>query len=61
MRRQQAVDGADAHRAQISRAAGGGGQGNEALAQLAGGGAGIGAEHHFLRFRPAQEQNVGGP
>ena len=57
----QAVDGADAHPGEVSRAPGGGGQGDETLLQFPRRGPGIGAQHQVLRLGQAPEQDVGSP
>ena len=57
----QAVDGADAHPGEVSRAPGGGGQGDETLLQFPSRGPGVGAQHQVLRFGQAAQQDVGSP
>ena len=55
----QAVDGADAHPGEVSRAPGGGGQGDETLLQFPRRGLGVGSQHQIFRFGQPAEQDVG--
>ena len=57
----QAVDGADAHPGEVSRAPGGGGQGDETLPQFPRRWPGVGAQHQILRFGQPAQQEVGSP
>ena len=57
----QAVDGADAHPGEVSRATGGGGQGDKTLLQFPRRGPGVGAQHQIFRFGQPAEQDVGSP
>ena len=57
----QAVDGADAHPGEVSRAPGGGGQGDETLLQFPRRGPGVGAQHQVFRLSQPSEQDVGSP